>query len=145
MTLGFGMRSTGVIECVLAFRSAKRQMPDMMRSASAQFFERDFVTGLSQRVLSSNFRRLDFCNSSDFSSLGVGIEDFADYFGNLPVTTSVQIPTASNVFRRLRVNPPRCSEAVGILNYCFHLFVVMCCMFSIMQSPLLLFYHSAGC
>jgi hypothetical protein len=51
-----------------------------MRSASAQFVERDF-------------RRLGFYNSSDFSSLGVGVEDFADYFANVPVP-SVQIPTA---------------------------------------------------
>jgi hypothetical protein len=40
-------------------------------------------------VLWSNFRRLGFCNSSDFSSL----EDFADYFANVPVP-SVQIAAA---------------------------------------------------
>jgi hypothetical protein len=28
---------------------------------------------------------------------------------------------------------------LNFLNYCFHLLVVMCCMFSIMQSPLLFF------
>jgi hypothetical protein len=44
-------------------------------------------------VLWYNFRRLGFCNSSDFSSLGVGVEEFADYFANVPVP-SVQIPTA---------------------------------------------------
>jgi hypothetical protein len=48
---------------------------------------------LPQRVLWSNFRRLGFCDSSGFSSLGVGVGDFADYFANAPVP-SVQIPTA---------------------------------------------------
>jgi hypothetical protein len=38
----------------------------------------------------SNFRRLGFCESSDFSSLGVGVDVFADYF-----SASVQRPTAS--------------------------------------------------
>jgi hypothetical protein len=75
----------------VAFRSAKRQVADMMSSASAQFVERDFDPGLPQRVLWSNFRRLGFCNSSDFSSLRVGVEDFSDYFANDPV----QIPAAS--------------------------------------------------
>jgi hypothetical protein len=44
----------------------------VMRSASARFVERDFDPGLQQRVVWSNFRRLGFCNSSDFSSLEVG-------------------------------------------------------------------------
>jgi hypothetical protein len=69
-------------------------MADMMKSASAQFVERDFDPGLPQRVCWSNSRRLGFCKSSDFSSLGVGIEDFAEYLDNVPVP-SVQIPTAS--------------------------------------------------
>jgi hypothetical protein len=46
----------------VALRSAKRQV----RSASARFVERNFDPGLPQRVLWSNFRRLGFCNSSDF-------------------------------------------------------------------------------
>jgi hypothetical protein len=75
------------LEIRVAFRSA-----GMMRSTSARFVERDFDPDLPQRVLWSNFRRLGFCNSSDFSSLGVGVEDFADYFANIPVP-SVQIPT----------------------------------------------------
>jgi hypothetical protein len=29
---------------------------------------------------------------------------------------------------------------LNFLNYCFHFFIVMCCMFSIMQSPLLFFF-----
>jgi hypothetical protein len=44
------------------------------------------------------------------------------------------------------------SNAVGrmvfllnFLNYCFHLFVVMCCMFSIMQSPFLFFLLCGRC
>jgi hypothetical protein len=74
----------------VAFRSAKCQ-----EAASAQFVEKEIDPGLSQRVLWSNFCRLGFCNSSDFSSFGVGVEDSAEYFGNLPVT-SVQIPTASD-------------------------------------------------
>jgi hypothetical protein len=77
-----------------AFRSANRQVADMKRSAFARFVERDFDPGLPQRMLWSNYRRLGFCNSSDFPSLGVGVEDFADYFANFPVP-SVQIPTAS--------------------------------------------------
>jgi hypothetical protein len=86
----------------------------MMRSASARFVEKDFDPGLPQWVLWSNICRLGFCNSSDFSSLGVGFEDFADYFANVPVP-SVQIPAtsghlgfvilvSSNVFRRVRVS-----------------------------------------
>jgi hypothetical protein len=39
-------------------------------------------------------RRPGFCNSSDFSSLAVGVEAFADYFANIYVP-SVQIPSAS--------------------------------------------------
>jgi hypothetical protein len=69
---------------------------DMMRSASARFVERDFDPGLPQRVLWSNFRLLGFCNSSDFSSLLVGVDDFADYFANVPVS-SVQIPAVSGL------------------------------------------------
>jgi hypothetical protein len=42
----------------------------------------------------SNFRRLGFGESSDFSSLGVGVDVFADYFANVPIA-SVQRPTAS--------------------------------------------------
>jgi hypothetical protein len=64
----------------------------MMRSVSARFAKRDFDPGLPQLVLWSNFRRLGFCNSSDFSLLGVGVEDFADNLANDP---SVQIPDAS--------------------------------------------------
>jgi hypothetical protein len=77
-----------------AFRSVKRQVADMMRSASARFVERDFDPGLPQRVLWPNFRRLGFCNSTDFSSSGVGVENFAGYFTNVPVP-SVPIPAAS--------------------------------------------------
>jgi hypothetical protein len=97
-----------------AFRSDKRQVADMVRSASDRFVERDFDPGLPQRVFWSNFRRLGFCNSS---SLAIGVEDFADYFAYVSVP-SVQIPAASghldgfryvilvssNVFRRLRVS-----------------------------------------
>jgi hypothetical protein len=50
-----------------AFCSAKRQVADMMRFASAQIGEKDFDPGLPQRVLWSK----------DF---GVSVEDFADYF-----------------------------------------------------------------
>jgi hypothetical protein len=83
------MRSDGMIGTV-AFRSAKLQVADMMRSASAWLVYRDFDPGLPQRILWSNFRRLGFCNSSDFSSLEVGVEDFADYLANFSVP-SVQI------------------------------------------------------
>jgi hypothetical protein len=75
----------------VAFLSAERQVADMMSSASARFVEREFDPGLPQGVLWSNFRRLGFCHSSVFSSLRVGVEDFSDYFANVPV----QIPTAS--------------------------------------------------
>jgi hypothetical protein len=143
----------------VAFRSAKRQVADMKRSASVQFVERDFDPGLPQRVLWSNFRRLGFCNSSDFSSLGVGVEDFADKFANVPfllfkyrlprgtlVDFRFVILVSSNVFRRLRVSLlmpwGRTVFLLNVLNYCFHLFFVMCCMFSIMQSPLLFFLLS---
>jgi hypothetical protein len=77
----------------VAFCSAKHQVADMTKSASARFVIRNFDPDLPQRVLWSNFRRLGFCNSSDFSSLGVGVEDFADYFANVPVP-SIQIPAA---------------------------------------------------
>jgi hypothetical protein len=40
------------------------------------------------------FRRLSFCDSSDFSLLEVGVEDFADNFANVPVL-SVKTPDAS--------------------------------------------------
>jgi hypothetical protein len=43
---------------MVAFRSAKSQVADMMRCASARFVERDFDPGLTQRVLWSNFRSL---------------------------------------------------------------------------------------
>jgi hypothetical protein len=92
MTLAIRQRGrmrTGTV----AFRNAKSQVTDMMRFASARFVERDFDPGLPQRVLWSNFRRLGFCNSSEFSSLGVGVEDFADYYANVPVP-SVQILAA---------------------------------------------------
>jgi hypothetical protein len=48
----------------VAFRSAKRLVAGLMRSASARFVERAFDPGLSQRVLRSNFRRLGFCSLS---------------------------------------------------------------------------------
>jgi hypothetical protein len=127
-------------------RSAKRQMADMMRSESARFVERDFDPGLPQRMLWSNFRRFGFFNSSDFSSLRVGIEDFADYFANITLP-SVQIPTASEHLGGflLRHNDlVECFSAfksiiskvwteflLNFLNYCFHLFVVVCRMYSI--------------
>jgi hypothetical protein len=132
---------------------AKRQVADMMRSAYARFVERDFDPGVLQRVLWSNFLRLRFCNSS---SLGVGVEDFADYFANV-LFPSVQIPAASghlggfsfrhigliegfSAFKRSLLIPwGRKVFLLNFLNYCFHLFVVVCCMFSIMQSPLLFF------
>jgi hypothetical protein len=87
----------------VAFRSSQRQIADMMNSAFP-----DLLT-LPQRVLWFSFRRLGFCNSSNFSSLGVGVEDFVGYFAHVPVP-SVQMPTASelfggfsNVFQLLRV------------------------------------------
>jgi hypothetical protein len=67
------MRSDGVIGCVLvpvAFYSAKRQVADMMRSASAQFVERDFGSGLPQRVRWSNY----FANVPVPSVLSKGFE-----------------------------------------------------------------------
>jgi hypothetical protein len=92
---------------------------DMMRSASARFVERHFDPGLPQRVLWSNFRLLGFCNSSDFSSLLVGVEDFADYFANVPVS-SVQILAVSyNFFRRrfiLSGNRKDLDEMISALN-----------------------------
>jgi hypothetical protein len=45
-----------------------------------------------ERALWFNFRRLGFCNSFNFSSLSVGVEDFADFFTNVPVPF-VRIPT----------------------------------------------------
>jgi hypothetical protein len=95
----------GVIECVLVrlLFAFKRQVADMMRSASDRFNERDFDPGLPQRVLWSNFRCLGFYNSADGSSLGVGVENFADYFANVPVP-SVQIPAASGHLGGLRVS-----------------------------------------
>jgi hypothetical protein len=53
--------------------------------------------GLTQRVFWSNFRRIGFCNSSDFSSLGVGVDDFIDYFVNVR-DPFVRMPTASEHF-----------------------------------------------
>jgi hypothetical protein len=64
---------------MVPFRSAKRQVADMIRYVSARFVERDFDPGLPQRVLWFNCRCFGFCNSSDLSSLGVGVEDCADY------------------------------------------------------------------
>jgi hypothetical protein len=54
-----------------------------------------------------------FCNSSDFSSLGVGVEDFADFFANVPVP-SIQIPAASGHlggFSFLRIGLVECFSA----------------------------------
>jgi hypothetical protein len=62
----------------VVFHNAKRQVANMMRYTSARFVERDFDPRWPQRVLWSNFCRLGFCNSSDFSSSGVGVEDFAE-------------------------------------------------------------------
>jgi hypothetical protein len=36
------------------------------------------------------------CDSSEFSTLGVGVEDFVDYFTDVP-TLPIQVPTASDV------------------------------------------------
>jgi hypothetical protein len=85
----------------VAFRSAKRQVADKMMSASARIVDREFDPGLPQQVF--------FYYSSDFSSLGVGVDDFADFFANVQVP-SVQIPAAPEhqggfTFKRLRVSP----------------------------------------
>jgi hypothetical protein len=149
--------------------SDKRQVADIMRSVSPLFVERDFDPVLPQQVLWSNFCRLDFCSSFDFSSLGVGVEDFADYFANVPVPF-VQIPAASGHlggFSFCHIALVECfsacksftSNAVGADGISVKFFkllrpliVVMRCMFSIMQSPLLFSllcgveggYYSAG-
>jgi hypothetical protein len=102
-----------------AFRCVKRQVTDMLRHAKARFVERNFDPNLPQRVLWSNFRRLGLCDSSDFSSLGVIVEDFVDYCADV-ATPPIQVPTASDVVDnfffvililmsvspRLRVSPP---------------------------------------
>jgi hypothetical protein len=61
-----------------AFRYVKRQVTNMLRHTKARFLERHFDPNLPQRVLWSNFCRLGLCDLSDFSSLGVGVEDFVD-------------------------------------------------------------------
>jgi hypothetical protein len=141
---------TGTVD----FCSAKRQVADMMRAASARFIERDFDPG-PQRVLWPNFRCLGFYNSSDFPSLRVGVKDFADYFAYVPVL-SVHIPASLGHlggFSFRHIGLVECfsafksitSNAVGartvflliFLNYCLHLFVIMCCIFSISTSSVL--------
>jgi hypothetical protein len=77
-------------------RDVKRQATDMMRHAKGRFVERDFDPNLPQRALWSNFRRLGLCDSSDFSSLGVGVQDFFDYLADVP-TLPIQEATASDV------------------------------------------------
>jgi hypothetical protein len=123
----------------------------MIRSASVRFVEKNFDSGLPQRVLWSNFRRLGFCISSDFSSLRIGDEDYADYFANVLVPSG-QIPTASEHFGGFSLRHTdivECfsafksitSNAVGVFVKFFKLLLplIMCCIFSIMQSPLLFF------
>jgi hypothetical protein len=66
----------------VAFRSAKRRVADIRRSASTRFVERDFNPGLPHGCFGA-FVVLAFV--IDFSSLGVGVKDFVDYFANVPV------------------------------------------------------------
>jgi hypothetical protein len=115
-----------------------------------------FDPGLPQRLLWFNVRHLGFCNSSDYSSLGVGVEDFADYFVDVSVA-SVQIPAASRDFDEFsfhHIDVVECFtafksitfNAVGVdgisvrfIKLLLPLIFVMCCMFSIILSPLLFF------
>jgi hypothetical protein len=58
------------------------------------------------------------CDSSDFSSLGVSVEDFVDYFTDVP-TPSIQVPTASDIvgnFSLRNIDLNECLSAFGSIT-----------------------------
>jgi Reverse transcriptase (RNA-dependent DNA polymerase) len=73
-------------------RVEARRVTGLIRCAAARLAERNFDPALPSRVLWSNFRRMGLCKSSDFSSLGLKADDFANFFSNLP-TPSIDVPT----------------------------------------------------
>jgi hypothetical protein len=56
-----------------------RRVAALIKTAAACLPEIRFDQALPPKVLWSNFRSIGFCNSSDFSSLGISADDFADF------------------------------------------------------------------
>jgi hypothetical protein len=94
-------------------------------------------------VLWSKFRRLGFCNSSDLElvlrTFLTTSRMFLFLLSRYRLLWSILV--SMNVFLIVSLLKPwgRTVFQLNLLNYCFHLFVVMCCMFSIMQSLFLFF------
>jgi hypothetical protein len=65
-----------------AYRSGNlpRRVAALIKTAATRLAERSFDPALHTKVLWSNFRSMGFCDSSDFSSLGISADDFADFF-----------------------------------------------------------------
>jgi hypothetical protein len=62
------------------FHAVKRRVATLIRTTAAHLAEQRFEPALPPKVLWSNFRSMGFCDSSNFSSLGVSADDFADFF-----------------------------------------------------------------
>jgi hypothetical protein len=65
------------------FHAVKRRVTALIKTAAARLAERKFDPALPPKVLWSNFRSIGFCDSSDFSLLGVSADDFTDFFYDL--------------------------------------------------------------
>jgi hypothetical protein len=73
--------------------------------------------------------------------IGVGVEDFADYIANVPVPSAlghiggflfrhIDLVQCFSALRNVTSNTVVTdSFLLSFSNYCFHLFVLMCCMF----------------
>jgi hypothetical protein len=62
------------------FHAFNRRVAALIRTAAARLAERRFDPALPPKVLWLHFRSMGFCDSSDFSSLGISAHDFSDFF-----------------------------------------------------------------
>jgi hypothetical protein len=96
------------------FRFAKRHVEGMIRDAIGRDVNRKFDPSLPQRVIWSNFRHLGLADSSDFSSLGVNADDFANFFSNINAP-SVSVPFLpdddSGIFSFRTIDIVECTRA----------------------------------
>jgi Reverse transcriptase (RNA-dependent DNA polymerase) len=73
------------------FRVEKKRVASLIKNAEARIAERNFDPALPTRVLWSNFKRMGFTKSADFSAAGLVPDEFADYVSDIQ-TPPVSVP-----------------------------------------------------
>lgn len=97
------------------FRAASQKVKQLIRKEASRVEQKNFDPSLPTKVLWNNFRRLGLAESPDSNSLGLSVEDFADYFSDVsaPSVAVPPIPDQQDVdgFSFRHIDTAECLEA----------------------------------